>query len=208
MKHFIVIAILLSGTAYWHDSIQNAHRLAAENAPDSGLSALPTKIGQYTQWGKDQETPEDVKTLLETSSILARTYRGASGRPIQVTIVYAGTTRRSLHFPEVCLVGQGWEIREQSTQDISFLFSATRLVLVKAQRNDAILYWFKTGDHFTGNFFENSWVWAKQQFVGGRATSAMIRISTAIGPDGKEPAFLALEDFAEKLSPALLDCMN
>lgn len=208
MKHYIVTVVLLGAVALWHSSIVHAHRMAAENAPDSGLSLIPKTIGPYSQWGQDEDTAEDVKQLLETSSILSRIYRAASGRPIQLTIVYAGSTRRSLHFPEVCLVGQGWEIREQSSENISFLFSASRLVLVKAQRNEAILYWFKTGGHFTGNFFENSWQWAKEQFWGGHATSSMIRISTPVSSDGKEGAFLALEDFAEKISPILLDCLK
>ncbi len=208
MKHQIAVIVLLGLTAGWHSFILQSHKAAAEQAPDARILDIPAHIGGYEQYGAEQETSEDVKQLLETSSILSRVYRARSGRPVQFTVVHAGTTRRSLHFPEVCLVGQGWEVREQISRPIGFLFSASGLVLVKGQRNEAILYWFMTGDRATGSFFENSWHWALAQFQRGHATSAMIRVSTPIGSDGKEAAFDLLEDFAMKVAPILTERMQ
>jgi len=139
---------------------------------------------------------------------LMRDYVAPSGWPLQLTIVYAGTTRRSLHFPEVCLVGQGWEVREQGAQPVGFMFTAKRLVISNGSDEDAILYWFKTGDKLTGNFFVNSWHWALNQLSFQAPTSAMIKISAPIVNDDRERVFELLDDFARKLTPLLMDNLN
>jgi hypothetical protein len=36
-------------------------------------------------------------------------------------------------------------------------------------------------------------------------TSAMIKLTAIVGPDGKDAAFRALEDFALKLGPIMLE---
>ena len=68
-----------------------------------------------------------------------------------------------------------------------------------------MLYWFKTGDRFTGNFFVNSWHWARNQLTQGASTSAMIKVSAPIGNRDEESVFQLLEDFATKLTPILRD---
>ncbi|MFC1734650.1 exosortase C-terminal domain/associated protein EpsI [Candidatus Hydrogenedentota bacterium] len=205
MKRYIATIIILLCTTSAYISIQHSHKMAAAETPPADVLDMPSTFGEYVQLGSDADAGESVKKQLETSLILMRTYRARTGRQILLTIVYAGTTRRSLHFPEVCLVGQGWEIREQSTMPVSFLFDASKLSLIRGERNDAVLYWFKTGKLFTGNFFENSWHWACGQLSRGTATSAMIRVSTPVTRDGEEEAFMALADFAAQLTPILAD---
>ena len=69
----------------------------------------------------------------------------------------------------------------------------------------AVIYWFKTGDMLTGNYFTNAWQWAKNQLSFGTATSAMVKVETPVGSQGEDAAFGLLEDFASKLTPVLLD---
>jgi EpsI family protein len=134
-----------------------------------------------------------------------RPYQSTQGWPVLLTVVYAGTTRRSLHFPEVCLVGQGWEIAGQETTPVGFSFTAKRLILAKGNRREAVLYWFKTGEEVTGNFFLNSWHWTKNQLLSGTSTSAMIKVSAPIGSQDPEKIFAILEDFALKFSPIMME---
>ena len=126
MKHYIATLIILLATALAYGHIQHGHRTAARlPRPKPRCSISPRTIGGYTQWGEDEPIDDALKEELQTSTILMRTYRSQTGRPVQLTVVYAGSTRRSMHFPEVCLVGQGWEVREQSTMPVGFQFSAT-----------------------------------------------------------------------------------
>lgn len=208
MKHYLVTLIFLSGVAGAHTAIQSAQSAAAKESPPKGVLDFPSTIGPYKQAGSDIEISQDVQDVLQTSLILMRTYVDPRGWPVQLTVIYAGASRRSLHFPEVCLVGQGWEIRDQSTHPVGFSFVATKLVLVRGNRQEAVLYWFKTGDQLTGNFFVNSWWWAKNQLMFGAPTSAMIKLSAPIGRYGEEAAFEVLEDFASKFTPIMFSSVE
>ena len=100
-------------------------------------------------------------------------------------------------------MGQGWEIMEKDTAMVGLRFRAKRLVLARGRTEEGVLYWFKTGDKMTGNFFLNSWYWALNQISFGAPTSSMIRLSAPIVDGNRERTFLALQDFAKWSLPEL-----
>lgn len=205
MKPFTAVLVILLVTAAGHLSILRAQDAAAGQRPPEATISIPPYIGHYRQVGEDIDVGDEIRAFLQTSDILIRNYNGPTGWPVQLTLVHAGVTRRSLHFPEVCLVGQGWEVREQTTVPVGVLFDARKLVLVKGNAREAVLYWFKTGDQLTGNYFVNAWYWAYNQLTLGAPTSTMIKVSTPIGPAGEEAALALLQDFAIRLEPVLME---
>jgi len=205
MKHYLATLLILLAAAGGHLHIARAQDQAARKQIPQRTLDIPKAIGPYVQQGADYEVSERTRRVLATSGILIRNYATSGGRQIQLTIVYAGATRRSLHFPEVCLVGDGWEVREQETMPVGFSFTAKRLVLVKGNQKEAVLYWFKTGDRLTGNFFVNTWHWVRTQFLAGAATSAMIKVSARIGNEEEKAVFAALEGFAAMVTPILME---
>lgn len=203
--HVALLIVLLAPVTGLHLFILAKQADAGMKQPASTLIEIPSKIGGYTQVGEDIEVEDYVKEILQTSTILIRNYQAPNGRVLQLSIVYAGSTRRSLHFPEVCLVGNGYDIVEQHPTEVGLAFSAKQLLLVRGAQYQAVLYWFKTEDSFTGNYFLNAAHWAKNQVTFQSPTSAMIKLTTIVGPDGNEGAFHALEDFALKLGPIILN---
>ncbi len=203
MKHYAALVILLSLVAAAHLSILKAHANASAELPRIEHLDIPDRIGDYTQRGVDAEIEDHVKQVLGTSMILIRDYTAPPQKHVQLTIVHS-TSRRSLHFPEVCLVGGGWEIQTQTTQPVGFFFDAKKLVLVNGDMRQLVLYWFKTGDELTGNFFVNAYHWAKAQLAFGSPTSTMVKAATVLRPgQSEERAFETLEDFAMKFTPIL-----
>lgn len=202
-----LITLLFLGTAFAHHRIL-AMQAGAKQEDTTNLERIPASFAGYTQLGSDRDIAEDVKQALQTSTILTRNYRAPGGRVVQLTVVHAGKTRRSLHFPEVCLVGQGWEIMEQYAAPVGLAFTARRLVIANGNTQQAVLYWFKTRDKYTGNFFLNSWYWAYEQLTLGVPTSTMIRLSTYVIGGDSESAFGTLEDMALKLAPKLLETID
>jgi EpsI family protein len=200
-----LLLIVLVGTTAGHLTILNAQAKAGRSVPAEAVLNIPDRIGTYQRVGTDAEIDDRTKRALETSSILIRGYRSEVGWPVELTIVYAGKTRRSLHFPEICLTGGGWDILKQETVPVGILFEGKRLVLVKGDRRQAVLYWFKTGDELTGNYFLNAMYWARNQLTFGTPTSSMIKLTTTIppGPGGEEAAFLELESMAMQFVPIL-----
>ncbi len=200
----IVAALALAGVAVVHGTILRSQATVMPR-DDNQLAAIPDRIVDYRQQGPDMEIDERTRQVLETSSILTRHYAAPSGRPVQLTMVRTGATRRSLHFPEVCLIGDGWEIHAESNRALGLELTAKRLVLVKGNSTQAVLYWFKTGDRMTGNFFMNAWYWTQNQIRFKTPASTMVKLATPITATGDEPAFAALEDFALKFLPALYE---
>ena len=205
-KHHLIAALLLLFFGAVHFMIlEKKTRAGLAQMPES-IRSIPSRIVDYRQVGVDEELDERTAQVLETSTVLMRTYVGETGWPVQLTVVFAGGTRRSLHFPEVCLVGHGWEIREQYKAPVGILFTAKRLVLVNGEQRQAVLYWFKTGEHLTGSYFLNALHWTRNQVsFSSQTSSAMIKLTTAVGPGGEDAAFAVLEDFAQKLQPVLME---
>ncbi len=204
MKHAIAAIVLLAATTGAHLSIQRSQEQAYRDKAEKAVPAVPSVIGPYTQYGPDYEVAPRTKELLQSSLIVMRQYRSPRRNPLFLTLVYAGTSRKSLHFPEVCLVGQGWEIRDQAPAPLGFKFTAKRLMLVKGNQKEAVVYFFKTGDQYTGNFFLNAWYWARNQVSRGAPTSAMIKLHAPVARgQNEETVFATLEDFALKLTPIL-----
>jgi EpsI family protein len=200
----VAAAAVLAAVTTAHVGIVRAQG-GTRGAPEEFAFEIPSKVVDYRQIGQDFDIDERTRELLQTSTILIRNYRAPNRRPVQLTIVYAGSTRRSLHFPEVCLVGEGWEIVRQESSNVGVLFTARRLILVKGEQSQAVLYWFKTGGHVTGNYFLNAWQWARNQITFGSPTSAMFKLTTPVSSDGEAGAFAALEDFAAKFAPIMME---
>ncbi len=207
-RTYAIVVVALALLAGGHLAFTMAEDNQAQAPQASLTSRIPDQIVDYRQVGRDEEADDRTQELLQTSSILMRTYTSPTGRPISLSIVYAGTTRRSLHFPEVCFVGEGWDVQAEATAPVGTMFTGKRLVLRKAETDKAVLYWFKTGDYLTGNFFLNAFYWTKFQLTFDTPTSSMIRLSTPLGSDGAEPAFDVLDDFATKLAPILLSSID
>jgi EpsI family protein len=205
MKHYIIGLVVLAITAACHISITRSQDRAAALDPELPvLEQLPSQIGGYRQYGEDIDPGDEVRRILETSSILMRNYITPQGVPLLATIVYAGQKRRSLHFPEVCLVGQGWEVEQAYAAPVGMDFRAKRLVIFQGNRREAVLYWFKTGENFTGSTFSNALLWGQEQLRGGTPTSTMIKLSMPITEAGDGQAFATLDDLALRMAPILL----
>jgi len=208
MMHYIVGIAILTASASVHWAI-NLKRdwAAAADTPAVNLN-LPAVVGPYRQNGEDIDPGDEVRKALETSDILMRYYTAPNGAPILVTIVYAGQKRRSLHFPEVCLVGQGWEVEQAYAAPVGIEFEGRRLVIFRGDDEQAVLYWLKTGKRFTSSTFINALYWAREQLMFGTPTSSMIKLSMPVlkqaGQD-EEEAFAILDDFASRLGPILLE---
>lgn len=210
MIHYIAaIAILLvSATVHWTINLKRDWAAAAGTKTVS--IELPAQIGPFQQRGADIDPGDFVRKALEvgTSDILMRNYTAPNGAPVLVTIVYAGQKKRSLHFPEVCLVGQGWEVQEAYTAPVGIEFEARRLVIFKGDSEQAVIYWLKTGKRFTSSMFLNGIYWAREQLLNGTPTSSMIKLSMPILKDrgqDQDAAFAILDDFASQLGPILLE---
>lgn len=94
-------------------------------SPDAGGEviglemALPANVGEWR--GEPGEPSRAEKEILPPDTELAKmSYRRAGGgEMLQASLVLSGRDRTSIHRPEVCLVGQGWNIARSEAREIS-----------------------------------------------------------------------------------------
>lgn len=206
MTRYAITLLMLLCTAFLHGLIGHvqANVAEADSLPELRRQ-VPSQILQFSQAQPDMPVPESVRKNLETNTILMRTYASSSGRPVRLAIVYAEKTRRSLHFPEVCFTGQGWETYGKSAIPVGVHFVGQGLSVQKGDAREAVLYWFKTDRNLTGSYFLNSYYWSRDKLLLRSPSTMLVRLSTPIGSEGEAYAYRILTDFAAGLAPVLLE---
>ena len=144
----VLLLAALVGVAYWFNPPVNIH------AQSGVVMDLPVIVGDY--YGKPGEITQVERDLLPADTEFARrSYDDGRGHQINCSIVLSGAEERSIHRPEGCLTGQGWDIVGQEYIPIPLLsghkLTARRLSLerqVKLQNNETVtvrafyIYWF------------------------------------------------------------------
>lgn len=203
MRREIVLIGILLLAGISNIALRSVQDRAVENNPLQQSFDIPPVIGSFRQLGPDLELDDRTRQILTGSTVLMRQYMSSTNWPVTLTIVHTGHSRDNLHQPEVCLVGQGWEVSKRYTEPVGFLFEAKRLVLDRGGRQQAVLYWYKTGDRFTDSAWMNALYWAEQQILTGVPTSSIIKLSTPIGRNGEDRAYEILTQMAVRLEPIL-----
>lgn len=131
--------------------------------PEAGVSMeLPDRVEGF--WGTPQEVSEAEKLILPEDTQFAKmTYDDGTGNSIACQIVLSGGDRRSIHRPEACLPGQGWNMLANQPMDIELASGRTLTVqklrlrreveIAPGQRRPLtmlFLYWY-VGSNLTTN---------------------------------------------------------
>jgi EpsI family protein len=87
-------------------------------APHAGVVMdLPERVGYFTgKWVG--ASPAEIAILPPDTQIVRREYVDMTGDRIMASIVLSGGEKRSIHKPEICLPGQGWNIRGGQVEKI------------------------------------------------------------------------------------------
>ena len=133
---------------------------------------LPERVLDYTS-----EAMETQKIVLDTlppdTSFGQRRYKAADGFVTDLNVVLMGTDRTSLHKPEFCLQGQGWNLDpaqcEEATVHMDRPCSYDLPVMKLLARKEVVengqtvtfsgiyVYWFVAPNEYTANHWKRMW---------------------------------------------------
>jgi len=126
---------------------------------------LPEAVLGFT--GKDQPISEGERVLLPSDTqIVKKLYTDTQGEVVNFQIVLSGVDRRSIHRPEICLTGQGWQVRSGEVVPVKLKSGTTLSIMVldifgpglNSSKNgewEALYaYWFVSADAQTPYHFE------------------------------------------------------
>ncbi len=178
---------------------------------------LPDSFRNYL--GFDEDVTDAERRILPPDTEFAKKrYVGGSPTEVNCEIVLSGQQKSSIHRPQVCLLGQGWTILQETPVDLPLAGRAPQRVrvLTLSREDDGrtitgyFLYWFvgqnRTTDDHLRRILYTSWdrvmhgVNHRWAYV---IVSGMIPGGTAPGSPAAERTLRQLEAFAQELIPAI-----
>ncbi len=198
----------------------------AEVTTDAGVKMrLPAVLGGY--YGVETQVSEAEREILPLDTEFARrNYESVNGiDQINAQIVLSGGEKRSIHRPEICLPGQGWDIADGTTVEIPLQddksLGAMKLTLTRPVRlsetdertlRTVFLYWFVGADKMTPHHLErillSSW---DRVFHNTNHRWAYVVVSATVTsdfhPNGKdyEETLAMLKEFTKQIVPYFIE---
>jgi len=175
--------------------------------------------GQIEGWSAEELPITDEEyAILETRNAFARKYSTPDGKSIVLYIIYSQNNRKVSHPPEVCYTGGGVSVLshksfavpgmenlkfddERMAKNLPLIIN--RLMLEQGKAQEVSFYWFKVGDKFTPSYWGQQFLIALKTIVGQKASSAMIRVSTAVNQGDIKQAESNTIEFIRMISPKL-----
>jgi EpsI family protein len=207
----VVAALVLAGGVY----------AAIAQGPDrqvarTPLAGLPCDVDRWHCTGDNRF---DRKTLdvLGVDDYVNRTYRsgnvdaGGEAQAIGLYIGYYGSQRQgeSIHSPQNCLPGSGWQPIAQSRTRIDAggtEIPVNRYIVQKGVERQVVLYWYQGRGRVIANEYANKlWLMLDQATL-HRSNGALVRIvapAHGIGERALVSASASAEQFARAIYPRL-----
>ena len=162
-------------------------------------------------------TPLELGWLPPDTTYGRRRYRSPDGLEILTSVVLMGTDRTSIHKPQYCLTGQGWQI--ESTQPAHIRIQRPHpydlpvmvLTASAAHRTEdgqtipvrgVYVYWFVAEDYLTESHTQRMWWLARELITHGTLQRwAYVSCFALCVPGGEEAAYARVERFIQASVP-------
>ncbi len=197
----VVIALLVAVRFY------SAHAISAETPVSrEPLSALPLAVGE---WSGHDAPPlaDDVLGQLGVDDYVNREYVNAAGIPVGLYVGYYASQRQgdTIHSPQNCLPGAGWQPVETGVADLRFgarSVRVNRFLIQKGLDRQIVLYWYQGRGRVVANEYRNKALLMLDSARIHRSNGGLVRL---IGPvtTTADEAQTTVSAFAAALFPHL-----
>jgi EpsI family protein len=203
-KYFAMLLFLCVAAAYTTYLTQARER---ENVPPrESFEQLPTQLGAWKMYNA-QTLDQRVLGLLAPDDYISRTYLNAEGRPVYLFIAYYLSQRsgKTLHSPQNCLPGAGWEIIQRGS--IAIADNATINDFTIAKENDRMItyYWYQGRGRVEANEYWDKIYGVQDAVFKNRTDAALVRVmvDSSEKPGVEEASRKIALDFIQQLRPEL-----
>lgn len=174
------------------------------------LGEFPKEIGPWS--GSFRSMSQQLIDSLDLSDYLQVSYAGPKGGGIDFYVAwYASQSKgESIHSPETCLRGGGWQFVSGGETEVDIPGYAgsplrvNRSVLKQGDRRMLSYFWFPVRGRQLVNAYELKLFTLWGSLTRNRTDGALVRIMTTIGPDeGLDQAESRLQSFLARALPIL-----
>jgi EpsI family protein len=186
-------------------------RAHSENVPEHlALKTFPARLDAWN--GTDIAIDKGTAEVLGPGDFLLRQYANPDSDepPVYLFVAYFPTQRTgdTMHSPQNCLPGAGWEPLGKQTVNLHFgsssPFPANLYVVEKGLSKQLVLYWYESQGRAVASEYRAKINLVVDAIRTNRSDGALIRLSTPALPDESEDAALErLKSFANVAVPQL-----
>lgn len=201
---YLIVVLLLTVTAGIVHLLQyDSSQTAVSGISD--LQAFPLQIGSWQ--GKDHPLDEMVYDILETRSIIHRSFSNANGDNVFLSIVHYHDTKVDFHAPEACIGGRGNKtVKTMETMPVfvdgrQHNIEVAKMVTTRESGQTLTYYFFKAGRFIGSNYIKMRLNIAANKLTKNDTRGSLIRISTTLFPGKEKEAENLLSNFMENLLP-------
>lgn len=211
-RAIVLFVTLLCGAA----GVVRANR-PEQAPPRASFEEFPSKLGG---WAGQQLPPLDTKILaiLGVDDYLNRVYYGPDRSAAGLYVGYYKSQRQgdSIHSPQNCLPGAGWEPVEKGLMTVSTGLAASaaaptdisinRYVIQKGIDRQLVLYWYQSHGRVVASEYWSKFYLVRDAVRLNRTDAALVRVIVPIAPNeehGETHAEQQAIDFVKQLYPVL-----
>jgi exosortase D (VPLPA-CTERM-specific) len=206
LKHpaFIVSVVLLGATL----AVARGVEFREAVPMNKSFQEFPMQVGQ---WDGTRQLMElrFIESLDLTDYIMAD-YKDESGKAVNFYVAYYESQRKgeSIHSPESCLVGGGWQFQQAGRSSMTLKSGEqilmNRAIIEKEAIRQVSYFWFPSRDRILTNLVEMKWYNFWDALTRQRTDGALVRVITLIYPDETSgQAEERLKRFIQDMYPVL-----
>lgn len=201
---FIVSVILLGATLALSQGIEFREAIPMSKSFDQ----FPMQVGKWT--GARQLMESKFIETLNFSDYIMADFQDDSGKAINFYVAYYESQRKgeSIHSPETCLRGGGWQFRQAGSTSLELRdgkhLPLNRAIIEKEPVQQVSYFWFPARDRVLTNAFEMKWFNFWDALTRQRTDGALVRLITQIYPsENSGQAENRMKDFINDIYPVL-----
>ena len=202
---FVVAVILLMATLGLAQGVEFREKIP----PAKSFASFPLQVGEWS--GKRERMDQIFVDELDLSDYVIVDYVNG-GRGVNFYTAYYESQRKgeSIHSPETCLPGSGWEFRNAGSLTLPLAdrrggpMRVNKAFMVKGNSQQLAYFWFPQRDRVLTNAWElklyNFWDALTRQ----RTDGALVRVITPVYPnESVDDADKRLAAFTKEIVPVL-----
>jgi EpsI family protein len=202
---FIVAVVLLAATLIAAQGIEFREKIPLAKS----FAEFPTLVGEWT--GKRDVMEEKFVKELDLSDYVIVDYQNG-GKGVNFYTAYYESQRKgeSIHSPETCLPGGGWEFKNAGAVTLPLKtgngepMRVNRAFMEKGAYKQLSYFWFPQRDRVLTNAWEMKWYNFWDALTRQRTDGALVRLITPVYPNEDVPqAEARLTAFTREIVPVL-----
>lgn len=216
MIKFVLAAAFIALNFYVYNELGSGAAIPERRS----FSEFPMQVGDWQCQGREEMDAEVLESLGATDYLICNYIHPESGELVNIYIGYhetqvreegGGASENSIHPPEHCLPGSGWDVIDAAivpldVTGIDGLPGETkRFVIARGKDRQLVYFWYQSRGRVIARSHEVILYRFWDRAVLNRTDGSLVRLTIPLEKQAPQRAEETFRDFANSLGPLLAD---